>query len=98
MVSVPYIGDGDLLIDLYDSTPRGPGSEPIMTDQFRITPEALREFARTDNTFGDGYTILFPWFHNRREVRKFTFQRGTGRLRRPRRRKKPLAGRRPALL
>jgi hypothetical protein len=66
--AVPYIGDGDLQIDLYDSTPHGPGSEPQMTDMFCIGPEVLKKFARADNVFGQGYTVLFPWFHYRRDV------------------------------
>jgi hypothetical protein len=56
-----FIGDGDLIVDLHDSTPHGPGSEPKFTDELRLDAGALRQFAKTDGMMGDGYTIFFPW-------------------------------------
>jgi hypothetical protein len=62
-MSKPYFGDGELIVDLYDSTPRGPNTEPILTDELRLSANDLRQFAKSDGMFGDGYTIFMPWTH-----------------------------------
>jgi hypothetical protein len=72
-LAVPYIGDGKLVVDLYDATPRGPDSEPKLTDHFEIDPQSLSQFAKTDFV-GDGYTIFFPWFNYRPEVKQVYLQ------------------------
>lgn len=61
-MAVPYIGDGSLIVTLYDSSPRGDGSEPQATDNFTVDPASLKLFAKKDFV-GDGYTIFFPWFN-----------------------------------
>jgi hypothetical protein len=60
-MGVPYIGDGKLIIDLYDATSSGPDGQPKLTDHFEIGPDALRQFARRDFV-GEGYDLFFPWF------------------------------------
>ncbi len=57
----PFIGDGGLIVDLFDCTQRGPDSEPVMTDELRLGPAELRQFAKSDGMFGEGYTIFMPW-------------------------------------
>lgn len=59
-MAVPYIGDGGLLIDLWDSSPRGSDSAPKQIEHFIISPEVFKEFAKKD-VIGDGYSIFFPW-------------------------------------
>jgi len=69
-VTKPYFGDGNLIVDLYDSTPRGPNSEPTLTDELRLNPEALRQLAKSDGVWGDGYTIFMPWTHYSLDVKQ----------------------------
>jgi hypothetical protein len=69
-VAKPYFGDGNLIVDLYDSTQRGPNSEPVLTDELRLNPDALRQMAKTDGMFGDGYTIFMPWTHYSLDVKQ----------------------------
>jgi hypothetical protein len=71
--AVPYIGDGSLIVTLYDATPHGPDSQPKVTDNFVIDPQSLRQFAKTD-VFGDGYTVFFPWFNYGPEVKQVYLQ------------------------
>ena len=63
----PYIGDGSLVIDLFDSTPHGPNGEPKLTDHMEVPADVLKQFAKKDFV-GDGYTIFFPWFNYRPDV------------------------------
>src|SRR5258708_4845348 len=72
-MAVPYIGDGSLIVDLYDSTPRGPDSQPKLTDHLDVDPTALRSFAKTDFV-GKGYDIFFPWFNCSQEVTQVYLQ------------------------
>jgi hypothetical protein len=63
-----YIGDGSLIVDLYDNTPhRGPETEAMLIDELRVDAATLKKFAKTD-VFGDGYTIMFPWYTYRPDI------------------------------
>jgi hypothetical protein len=80
---MPFIGDGSLIIDLYDNTPhRGVETDPKMLEEFRIDPVTLKKFAKKD-VFGDGYTIFFPWYTYRADIShvyiimRYTFPDGT---------------------
>ncbi len=66
-VTVPYIGDGSLKIDIWDSTPRGPHTGPIFTDFVAFDAGALKAFAKKDFV-GDGYTIFCPWASYRPDI------------------------------
>lgn len=72
-MAVPYLGDGRMVIDLFDATPRGSGVEPKVTDHFEIDPNALRQLANTD-VFGEGYSIFFPWFNYHPDVSRVYLQ------------------------
>ena len=67
-MAVPYLGDGSLIVDLYDSSPHhGPDTEPKLIDELRIDPESLKKFAKKD-MIGEGYTIIFPWYSYRMDI------------------------------
>jgi hypothetical protein len=66
-VGAPLVGDGSLIVDLYDLTPRGPGSEPVMLQEQRYDPETLKRFVKED-LFGMGYTIYLPWLTYRTDI------------------------------
>jgi hypothetical protein len=63
----PLIGDGSLIVDLYDHTPRPGSSEPVMLQQHRFDPETLKKLAKED-LFGMGYTVYFPWLTYRPDI------------------------------
>jgi hypothetical protein len=64
---VPYLGDGNLTIFIYDATPHGPTEQPKLTDVVNFDPTTLPQFAKTD-AIGPGYTIFCPWFNYRPEI------------------------------
>jgi hypothetical protein len=66
-VGAPLVGDGSLVVDLYDLTPRGPGSEPVMLQEQRYDPETLKRFVKED-LFGMGYTVYLPWLTYRPDI------------------------------
>jgi hypothetical protein len=66
-VGAPLVGDGSLVVDLYDLTPRGPGSEPVMLQEQRYDPETLKRFVKED-LFGMGYTVYIPWTTYRPDI------------------------------
>ena len=51
---------GSVIVDLFDATPRGPGTEPVMLEELRLDPETLRKLVKED-TFGKGYSLPFVW-------------------------------------
>ena len=64
---VPTVGDGQLTVDLYDSTPREGAHEPTMLERWIIDPETLKKFVKRDR-FGEGYTLFLPWGTYRPEI------------------------------
>ena len=63
-----HLGDGSLIIDLYDCSPgTGHAKEPKMLEELRIDPDNLKRFAKKD-FIGDGYHIMFPWYTYRPEI------------------------------
>jgi hypothetical protein len=62
----PVLGDGSVLITLYDDT-HGPAKQPL--EQWQIDPVALQKFAKKD-TVGWGYTLFLPWGSCRPDVTK----------------------------
>jgi hypothetical protein len=62
----PLVGDGSVLITLYDDT-HGPAQQPL--EQWDIDPVALRKFLKKD-VVGWGYTLFLPWGSCRPDVTK----------------------------
>jgi hypothetical protein len=66
-LGAPLVGDGSLIVDLYDQTPRGAGSEPVMLQEQRYDPETLKRLVKED-LFGMGYTVYLPWLTYRPDI------------------------------
>ena len=57
--SCPVIGDGGVVIDLYDDA-HPLGSNPIPLEEWRMDRATLKRLLRRD-AFGWGYTLFLPW-------------------------------------
>jgi len=65
----PFIGDGSLIVDLYDCTPhRGSDAEPKMLEELRVDPGTLKNTFAQKDVVGEGYTIIFPWYTYRPDI------------------------------
>jgi hypothetical protein len=63
----PLVGDGGLVVDLFDDAPNGPpGGQHI--EQWKIDPATLKRLLRKD-TIGQGYTLFLPWATYRPEIK-----------------------------
>lgn len=60
VADVPMIGDGSLIVDLYDDTPVGGKANSVMIERWHFDPVALKKLASRD-TIGPCYTIFLPW-------------------------------------
>jgi hypothetical protein len=58
-VGFPMMGDGSLVVDLYEGSPP-PGTPATPLEEWRIDPTSLRKYARHDY-IGWGYTLGLPW-------------------------------------
>jgi hypothetical protein len=74
-VGFPMVGDGSVVVDLYDETncpagrpagqapgpPAGQaGAQPVLQEEWRIDPVTLKRLLRRDR-IGWGYTLFLPW-------------------------------------
>jgi hypothetical protein len=65
-VDFPQVGDGAVVIDLYDDT-HGPTEQPL--ERWELDPVSLRKFLKKD-TIGWGYSLFLPWSSCRPDVTK----------------------------
>jgi hypothetical protein len=65
---IPVVGNGSLVVDLYDDS--GATSKPggVQLEQWRIDPVTLKRLVRKD-TYGVGYTIFLPWGTYRPDIK-----------------------------
>jgi hypothetical protein len=66
-IGAPYLGDGSLIVDLWDNTERGVNTEPKMMVNVHFPPEVLINLAKKD-VWGDGYSIWIPWEQYRPDI------------------------------
>jgi hypothetical protein len=59
-VGSPLIGDGSLVVDLYDETNVSPDHPAVHLEQWQIDKDSLRRLLKRDG-FGSGYTLFLPW-------------------------------------
>lgn len=59
-LSFPHLGDGGLIVDLFDDAPVCQGKPAVHIEQWRFDKDSLRLLARKDG-IGWGYTIFLPW-------------------------------------
>jgi hypothetical protein len=60
----PVVGDGSLVVGLFDDTPRPGATGPVEIHEWTIDPATLKRLLRPD-VVGWGYTIFLPWPENR---------------------------------
>ena len=64
----PLIGDGKVVIDLYDLSPGGKDLPAERThERWDLDPATLAKFRRKD-VIGEGYTLVLPWATFRPDV------------------------------
>ena len=65
-IDFPQVGDGGLVVDLYNDT-AGPATQPL--ERWQIDPVTLQKFLKKD-IVGWGYTLFLPWPTCRPDVTK----------------------------
>jgi hypothetical protein len=58
--SVPLETDGELIVGLWDNTPKATGGQPVLQEVWHIDAQTAKKFRRPD-MFGSGYTLFLPW-------------------------------------
>lgn len=59
-VGAPLMGDGTLVVDLYDDTDTPSGAEPRLLEEWRFDAETLCKLQKRD-IVGYGYSLFLPW-------------------------------------
>lgn len=59
-VGAPLVGDGSLVVDLYDETNAGPDRPAVHLEEWQIDKDSLKRLLKRD-PFGAGYTLFLPW-------------------------------------
>ncbi len=59
-IDFPVVGDGSVVVDLYNESPGVGTGEPVMLEQWRIDRDTLKRLLRKD-VIGWGYTLFLPW-------------------------------------
>jgi hypothetical protein len=59
-VSCPLVGDGSIVVDLYDDTHVDKAQHPAPLEEWRIDRDTLDRLKRRD-AVGWGYTVFLPW-------------------------------------
>jgi hypothetical protein len=68
-ISTPLVGDGGVMVDLYDDAPKAQGGQPVMLEEWRLDADTLKKLLRRD-PIGWGYTLFLPWGTYRPEIRQ----------------------------
>lgn len=69
----PLVGDGSVVVDLYDDAPMAQGKPPILLEEWRIDKDTLKKLLRRD-MLGWGYTLFLPWGSYRPDVTQVHLQ------------------------
>jgi hypothetical protein len=64
-IKYPLVGDGGILVSLFDDSAGKPSEKPI--EVWYIDPDTLQRLARKDFV-GWGYTLFLPWSTYKREI------------------------------
>ncbi len=63
----PLVGDGAVVVDLFDPTQPGPDGKPKQLERWVLNKDLLQRCLRKD-TIGWGYTLLLPWGTYRQDL------------------------------
>jgi hypothetical protein len=72
-VKTPLVGNGSLVVDLYDDAPLAQGKPPVQLEQWRFDKDTLKNLCRKD-AIGWGYTIFLPWGTYRPDITQVHLQ------------------------
>jgi hypothetical protein len=56
----PLVGDGCLVVDLFDNRPGAGGKDAVPLEEWRIDRDTLKRLEKKD-AIGCGYTLFLPW-------------------------------------
>jgi hypothetical protein len=56
----PLVGDGSLVVDLFDDSPVASGGQPKLLEKWCLDKDTLKRLLRRD-FLGQGYTLFLPW-------------------------------------
>jgi hypothetical protein len=59
-ISSPLVGDGAVVVDLYDLAQTADGKPGVMLEEWQIDPDTLKRLQRKDPV-GWGYNLFLPW-------------------------------------
>ena len=64
-IDYPLVGDGSLIVDLYNDTSGTPAEQPL--ERWHIDADTMQRLLRRD-TIGWGYTLFLPWSSCKPEI------------------------------
>lgn len=64
----PMSGNGNMVVDLYDDSPRNGQPSSVHLEQWRFDPATLQQLFKKD-TIGMGYTLFLPWGTYRPDIK-----------------------------
>jgi hypothetical protein len=72
-VKTPLVGNGTLVVDLYDDAPLAQGKPAMLLEEWRFNKETLKTLCHKD-AIGWGYTVFLPWGTYRPEITQVHLQ------------------------
>jgi hypothetical protein len=66
-IDCPRLGDGSLVVDLFDETGPAAQKKELPLEEWRIDRDTLKRLAKRD-AVGWGYTLFLPWGTYRRDI------------------------------
>ena len=72
-IGTSLIGDGGVVVDLYDETHPAAGPNPPPLEEWRIDKDTLKRLQRRD-PIGAGYTLFLPWGTYRPDINRVRLQ------------------------
>lgn len=67
--AVPIEAEGDLVVDVWDNSPKINGGKPKLMEVWHLDPTAFAKFRKRD-IIGEGYSIFLPWSTYNIDVRQ----------------------------
>ena len=58
--SVPITPEGEVLVAMWDNSPKSTGGQPVLLELWHIDRETAKKFRKRDFMGGEGYTLFLP--------------------------------------
>lgn len=72
-VKEPLTPDGELIVGVWDQSPKENGGSPILLEVWHIDRENAKKYVRPD-MFGSGYSLFLPWQKYNVELKQINVQ------------------------